>query len=62
MDEERTGLATWQDLRGFGEDAAVLTPDRRRALIEQLHRYESFTYVIDVVGKGALQACDRALR
>jgi hypothetical protein len=62
MDEERTGLATWQDLRSFGEDAALLTPDRRRALIEQLRRYESFTYVIDVVGKGALQSCDRALQ
>ncbi|MGB9331058.1 MAG: hypothetical protein WCB10_09845 [Steroidobacteraceae bacterium] len=62
MDEERIGLATWQDLRSFGEDAALLTPDRRRALIEQLRRYESFTYVIDVVGKGALQSCDRALR
>jgi hypothetical protein len=62
MDEERTGLATWQDLRSFGEDAALLTPDRRRALIEQLRRYESFTYVIDLVGKGALQSCDRALQ
>ncbi len=62
VDEERIGLSTWQDLRAFGQDAAVLTPDRRRALMEQLHRYESFTYVIDLVGKGALQACDRALR
>jgi hypothetical protein len=62
MDEERTGLASWQDLRSFGPDAAVLTPERRRALIEQLYRYESFTYVIDMMGKGALQACDQALR
>ncbi len=27
-----------------------------------LYRYESFTYLIDTVGKGALQSCDRALR
>jgi hypothetical protein len=31
MDGERTGLAIWQDLRTFGPDAAVLTPERRRA-------------------------------
>jgi hypothetical protein len=62
VDEERIGLSTWQDLRSFGQDAAVLTPERRRALIEQLHRYESFTYIIDTVGKGALQAVDRALQ
>ncbi len=32
---------------------------RRRALMEQLHRYESFTYAIDMVGKAAPQTCDR---
>ncbi len=40
MDEERSGLAAWQDL----------------------WRYESFTYVIDLLGKGTLQACDRVLQ
>ena len=61
-DEERAGLAAWQDLRRFGADAAALTPEQRRALVEQLRRYESFTYVIDMIGKGTLQACDRALQ
>lgn len=62
MDEERTGLATWQDLRSFGLDATALAPEQRRALIEQLRRYDSYTQVIDLVGKGTLAACDRALQ
>jgi hypothetical protein len=62
MDEERTGLTAWQDLRRFGADAAALTPEQRRALVEQLRRYESFTYVIEMIGKGTLQTCDRALQ
>jgi hypothetical protein len=33
-----------------------------RAVSEQLRHYESFMYVIDMVGKGALQACDQALQ
>jgi hypothetical protein len=62
FDEERAGLAAWKDMRIFGNDSAQLTPDQRRELIEQLRHYESFTYVIDMVGKGALQACDRVLQ
>jgi hypothetical protein len=62
LDEERTGLATWQDLRSFGPDAAALSPEQRRALIQQLHRYQSYTYVIDTIGKGTLEACDQALQ
>jgi hypothetical protein len=62
FDEERAGLAARKDMRMFGNDSTQLTPDQRRALIEQLRHYESFTYVIDMVGKGALQACDQALQ
>ena len=62
FEQERTGLAAWQDMRVFGNDSVRLTPDERRALIEQLHRYESFTYVIDMMGRAAIQACDRALQ
>lgn len=61
MNEERTGVAAWQDLRRFGDDAAVLTPSQRRDFIEQLHRYESYTYVVEMIGKGTLGDCDRAL-
>jgi hypothetical protein len=32
------------------------------AVIEELQHCESFTYVVDMVGKGALQACDQALQ
>jgi hypothetical protein len=43
-------------------DAAALTPDQRRSLVEQLRRYENFTYVIEMIGKGTLEVCDRALQ
>ena len=61
MNEERTGVAAWQDLRRFGQDAGVLTPAQRRDFIEQLHRYESYTYVVEMIGQGTLQDCERAL-
>ena len=62
VEEERVGFGTWQDLRIYGEDAAHLSPEQRRALIEQLRRYENFTRVIDMIGKGALESLDRALK
>ena len=61
MDEERSGLATWQELRGFGADAAALSPEQRRAFIEQLHRYESYTRVIEMIGRATLADCEHAL-
>jgi len=62
LDEERVGLAAWQDLRAFGDDASKLSPDDRRALLEHLRRYDSYSYALDLVGKGALAAGDRALK
>jgi hypothetical protein len=62
VEEERVGFGTWQDLRIYGEDATRLSPEQRRALIEQLRRYENFTHVIDMIGRGALESLDRALR
>ena len=61
MNEERTGVAAWQDLRRFGQDAGALTGGQRRDFIEQLHRYESYTYVVEMIGQGTLQDCARAL-
>jgi hypothetical protein len=61
MDEERTGLAAWQDLRRFGDDAGTLSPVQRRDFIEQLHRYESYTYVVEMIGRGTLKDCQAAL-
>jgi hypothetical protein len=62
VEEERIGFGTWQDLRVYGDDASRLSPEQRRALIEQLRRYENFTHVIDTIGRGALQSIDGALR
>jgi hypothetical protein len=62
LDEERAGLGIWQDLRRFGDDPAALTPDQQRDMIEQFRRYESYTYTIDTIGKGALQSCAEALK
>jgi len=62
MDEERGGLAIWQELHGFGTDAAALTPEQRRSLIQQLQRYDGYASVLAVVGRGTLAACERALQ
>jgi hypothetical protein len=56
VEEERVGFGTWQDLRIYGDDAARLSPEQRRALIEQLRRYENFTHVIDMVGRAHSRA------
>jgi hypothetical protein len=60
-DEERIMLNAWHDLRAFGEDLSILTPDQRRSLIEQLHRYDSFIFSLDSAGKEVLRASDVAL-
>jgi hypothetical protein len=62
MEEERYGLGTWQELVRFGTDAALLTPEQRLRLIEQLNSYAGFTYLVEMLGKGTLQTCDEALR
>ena len=36
--------------------------DLRGRLIEDLRRYESFTYAIELLGKGTLASCDAALK
>jgi len=41
---------------------ARLTPDERRALFEQLQRYQSFSEVIEMMGRAAIQACEPALQ
>lgn len=61
-DEERIMLSAWHDLQAFGEDLSALTPDQRRVLAEQLHRYESFTFSLDSSGQEVLKAADEALR
>jgi hypothetical protein len=62
LDAERSGIAMWQDLRRFGTDPAALSKEQRSRLVEELRRYESFTYGLDLVGKGTLVSCDAALK
>lgn len=62
MEEERSGFTLWQELLRFGTDAAVLTPEQRLRLIEQLNAYAGFTHVVEMLGKGTLETCDEALR
>lgn len=61
-DEERIMLSAWHDLQAYGEDLSAMTPDQRRALAEQLHRYDSFTFSLDSAGEGVLKSTDEALR
>jgi len=58
---EREGLALWEDLRSFGDDAGGLAPEQRRALIERLRRYETFAVVLESAGQNALTKCNEAL-
>jgi hypothetical protein len=62
LDAEREGLEFWQNMRRFGNSAAALSKEQRSALIEELRRYESFTYAVELVGKGTLKSCEAALR
>jgi hypothetical protein len=62
LDAERAGIAMWQDMRRFGTDPSALSKEQRIRLVEELRRYESFTYAIDLVGKGTLESCDAALK
>jgi hypothetical protein len=62
LDAEREGLRLWPNMRRFGNSPAALSKEQRSALIEELRRYESFTYAIDMVGKGTLKSCEAALR
>jgi hypothetical protein len=62
LDTEREGLTLWQNVRRFGNSPSALSQEQRRALIEELRRYESFTLAVDLAGKGTLESCEAALR
>jgi hypothetical protein len=62
FDQERIGVGIWQDLRRFGDDPAALSKEQRATLIEEFRRYESHTKTVEAVGKGTLEACERALQ
>jgi hypothetical protein len=62
LDEEHNSIGLWRDMRRFGLDQTLLTKDERSALIEELRRYESYTYAIELIGKGAMKSCAEALQ
>jgi len=61
VDQERTGLGYWHDLHGYGENAAALSAEERRALIRELRRYETFTRFLEAMGNETLKTCASAL-
>ena len=62
LDQESHAVNLWQDMRRFGEDPALLTKDERVTLIEELRRYDSYTYAVELIGKGAIKTCADALQ
>jgi hypothetical protein len=62
LDQETHAINLWQDMRRFGDDPALLSKDERINLVEELRRYDSYTYAIEVIGKGAMQSCTDALK
>lgn len=62
LEQETHAVNLWQDMRRFGDDPALLTKEERVNLIEELHRYDSYTYAIELIGKGAMQSCADALK
>jgi hypothetical protein len=59
---EQSGLKDWQEMSRFGTDIAAMTPEQRRQLLEALRRYESYSYLVEFAGKGALSAFENALK
>lgn len=62
LEEERSGLRSWQELLRFGTDASLLSAEQRTRAIEQLNVYAGFTYVVELIGGGTLRTCDEALQ
>jgi hypothetical protein len=62
LEQESHAINLWQDMRRFGEDAAPLSKDERVALVEELRRYDSYTYAIELIGNGAMKSCADALQ
>ncbi len=61
-DIERQGMSHWEETGAFGTDVKAMTQEERHALIERLRRYQNYTLTVELIGKGAKAACDRALK
>jgi hypothetical protein len=62
VDAERDGAGYWYDLHKYGVSLAALTTDQRRALIEQLRRYDAFENFLEGLGQDTLKNCEAALK
>jgi len=61
VDEERIGVGYWYELNKYGENAAALSAEDRRALIKELRRYKAFAWFLEAIGTDALKVCASTL-
>jgi hypothetical protein len=61
VDEERIGVGYWYELNKYGENAAALSAEDRRALIKELRRYRAFAWFLEAIGTDALKVCASTL-
>ena len=61
VDQERIGVAYWYDLKKYGESAAALSAEDRRALIKELRRFKAFAWFLEAIGTDALKVCTSTL-
>jgi hypothetical protein len=62
LQQEEAMLGEWEGLRNFGDDPAKLLPAQLQALAERFRHYESYSYALEFIGKGAIKSSDEALR
>ena len=61
VDLERTGVGYHDNLHAYGENAASLSAEERRALIKELRRYQAFSRFLELAGEDTLKSCAVAL-
>jgi hypothetical protein len=61
VDLERTGVGYHDNLHAYGENAASLSAEERRALIKELRRYQAFSRFLELAGEDTLKMCAIAL-
>jgi hypothetical protein len=61
VDQERIGVGYWYDLKKYGESAAALSAEDRRALIKELRRFKAFAWFLEAIGTDALKVCASTL-
>jgi hypothetical protein len=59
---EQVGVGYWYELHKYGENAASLNAEDRRALIKELRRYKTFAQFLEDIGRDTLKTCALALK